>query len=125
VKTKSHRIAAIDIGSNTVHMVIMDLAGSGLPEHRSSLSVILKLGEVVSENGTLPSSVYDKLRHTLKRFIRRAQKDKVSHILIAATQAMRSVRRGKQIAANLSKEIGYPIHLLSAAREAELGFFGS
>ena len=38
------RIAAIDIGSNTIHMVIMDLAGSGLPQHRSSESVILKVG---------------------------------------------------------------------------------
>ena len=124
VKPRSYRIAAIDIGSNTVHMVIMDLAGAGLPQHRTSASVILKLGAVVTKERTLPPAVYRKLRHTLKRFIRRAKKDKALHVLITATQAMRALRQGERILAGLSNEIKLPIHLLSGKREAELGFLG-
>jgi exopolyphosphatase/guanosine-5'-triphosphate,3'-diphosphate pyrophosphatase len=105
-------------------MVIMDLAGAGLPQHRSSASVILKLGAVVTEKRTLPPSVYRKLRHTLKHFIGRAKKDKALHILIAATQAMRALRHGERILTGLSDEIKLPIHLLSGKREAELGFLG-
>lgn len=124
VNTKRHRIAAIDIGSNTVHMVIMDLSGLGLPEQRSSASVILKLGAVITEERTLPPAVYRTLRHTLKRFIRRAKKDMALHILIVATQAMRTLRQRERILTDLSNEIKLPIHLLSAKREAELGFLG-
>ena len=124
MKPKSHRIAAIDIGSNTIHMVIMDLTGSGSPQHRSSESVILKLGAVVTEKKSLPTSVYRKLRRTLKRFIHRAAKDKAAHVLIVATQAMRVLRQGGHVLGRLSKEIKVPIHLLSGKREAELGFLG-
>jgi len=121
---KNHRIAAIDIGSNTIHMVIMDLAGARLPQHRSSESVILKLGSVVTENKSLPASVYRKLRRTLKHFVRRAAKDKATQVLIVATQAMRALHHGERVIAGLSKEINVPIHLISGEREAQLGFLG-
>ncbi len=124
VNLLSQRIAAIDIGSNTVHMVVMDVAGSGVPLHRSSESVILKLGAVVKADRTLPRSVYRKLRHTLKRFMHEAAKEKAAHVLVAATQAMRALRQGEEVLDRLSKEMKVPIHLLSSPREAELGFLG-
>ena len=119
VKDRSSRIAAIDIGSNTVHMVIMDLAGAGLPQHRTSASVILKLGAVVTKERTLPPAVYRKLRHTLKRFIRRAKKDKALHVLITASQAMRALRQGERILSGLSNEISSPfIFYLASVKQS-------
>jgi len=105
-------------------MVIMDMQGSRLPVHRSSESVILKLGAVVTDNKSLPPSVFRKLRHTLKRFIHLARKDHTTHVLIGATQAIRALKDREKILARLSKSIRIPIHLLSGGREAELGFLG-
>ena len=105
-------------------MVIMDVSGFSVPEHRLSESIILKLGAVVTKENGLPSDVYRKLRHTLKHFIVVAEKEKTAHILIAATQAMRSLPHSKQVLARLAREINVPIHLLSGRREAELGFLG-
>lgn len=124
MKPRLCRIAAIDIGSNTVHMVIMDLAGSRPPEHRASESVILKLGAVVTENKGLPSPVFKKLRHTLKRLIYMARKDDATHVLIGATQAIRTLKDKEKVLAQLSEDLQAPIHLLSSEYEAELGFLG-
>jgi exopolyphosphatase/guanosine-5'-triphosphate,3'-diphosphate pyrophosphatase len=117
-------VAAIDIGSNTVHMVIMDVAGSRPPVHRWSESVILKLGAATTPQKTLPPDVFHKLRHTLKRFLRHAKKEGAGPVLIGATQAIRSLRGGEKVLARLSRDIGAPIYLLSGKREAELGFLG-
>jgi exopolyphosphatase/pppGpp-phosphohydrolase len=124
MKARNRRIAAIDIGSNTVHMVIMEVAGSGPPVHRSSESVILALGAVVTHQKTLPEPVFQTLHHTLKRFLKHAKKEDVTYVLIGATQAMRELKGGELVLARLSRMIGVPIHLISRQREADLGFLG-
>jgi exopolyphosphatase / guanosine-5'-triphosphate,3'-diphosphate pyrophosphatase len=124
MKRRSQRIAAIDIGSNTVHMVIMDQTTSKLPTHLSSDSVILQLGALITKQRTLPPKVYRKLRRTLNHFVHRAAKANAENVLIVATQAMRELRQGPQLLARLSKDVGVPVHMISSDQEAKLGYLG-
>ena len=120
------RFAAIDIGSDTVHLLIAELTGlpaTGRVTVIHSESDLVELGRVVARRGRITSSAEADVRRRLDRMVRRARKAEAS-VLIAATEASRQAANGQEVLARLAAHAGAPIRLLSPAREAELGFAG-
>lgn len=120
------RFAAIDIGSDTVHLLIADLIGPATaptlqPVH--SESELLELGRVVDRRGRITAAAEADVSRTLVRMVRRARKSGAM-ILIAATEASRRAANGQVVLARLASRLDVPIRLLSPVREAELGFAG-
>ncbi len=127
------RFAAIDIGSDTVHMLIADLAPAA-PGSRSSTatrmlrgvhseSELLELGKVVARRGRITAAAEAEVARALDRMTRRARKSGAT-VLIAATEATRRAANGQEVLDRISSRIKVPIRLLSPIREAELGFAG-
>jgi exopolyphosphatase/guanosine-5'-triphosphate,3'-diphosphate pyrophosphatase len=122
----SPRFGAIDIGSDTVHLLIADLSGTAAagalrPVH--SESELLELGRVVDRRGRITATAEAGVARTLERMVRRARKSGAL-ILISATEASRRASNGQEVLARLEGRLKEPIHLLSPTREAELGFAG-
>ena len=127
------RFAAIDIGSDTVHMLVADLApvaaGSRSPTATRTLravhseSELLELGRVVGRRGRITSAAEAEVGRALDRMVRRARKSGAT-VVIAATEASRRAANGQEVLDRLSARVKVPIHLLSPTREAELGFAG-
>lgn len=120
------RYAAIDIGSDTVHLLIADLSGAaatGVLRPVHSESELLELGRVVDRRGRITATAEAGMERTLERMVRRARKSGAP-ILISATEASRRASNGQEVLARLAGRLKEPIHLLSPSREAELGFAG-
>lgn len=122
----SPRFGAIDIGSDTVHLLIADLSGAAVagelrPVH--SESELLELGRVVDRRGRITATAEAAVVRTLERMVHRARKSG-AQILISATEATRRASNGAEVLARLEGRLKEPIHLLSPIREAELGFAG-
>ena len=120
------RFAAIDIGSDTVHLVIADLAGppaSGTVKTVHSESALLELGRVVDRRGRITESAEADVARALARMVHRARKSGAT-ILIAATEASRRAANGQAVLDRLAKRLDVPIRLLAPEREAQLGFAG-
>jgi exopolyphosphatase / guanosine-5'-triphosphate,3'-diphosphate pyrophosphatase len=127
------RYAAIDIGSDTVHMLIAEIApdsaGARAPVATRRLTTIhseselLELGKVVGRRGRITSSAEIAVGNALERMVRRANKSGAT-ILISATEASRRAANGQEVLDRLSARLKTPIRLLSPEREAELGFTG-
>ncbi|MGH2464603.1 MAG: Ppx/GppA phosphatase family protein [Candidatus Limnocylindrales bacterium] len=120
------RFAAIDIGSDTVHLLIADVPGQAVagaidPVH--SESELIELGRVVDRRGRITVAAEADVARTLARMVRRARKSGAT-ILIAATEASRRAANGQAVLGRLSTRVGVPIRLLSPTREAQLGFGG-
>ena len=120
------RFAAIDLGSDTIHLLIADQSGSpdgGPLKVEHSESVLVELGRVVDWRGRITRTAEREVARVLQRMVRRAIKaDAV--VLIGATEACRQAANGAEVLARLAAGVNQPVHLLSAAREAELGIAG-
>lgn len=118
------RLAAIDIGSNTIHMAVVERRSRNRLEHVLEKSRLLKLGLLEERKGSLPGYAQAAIRRTLESFVRQAREEDASTILIGATAALRDDPKRDVIADHLSRATGAPVRIISQKRELELGFLG-
>ena len=119
------RLAAIDIGSNTVHMIVVQRQRGDRLKRVLEKSRLLELGMLEERKGSLPDYAQGSIRRTLERFVRQAREAGASEILVAATAALRDDPGRNAIAARLTRALGLPVRIISKQRETELGFLAA
>lgn len=119
------RLAAVDIGSDTIHMIVVQRQRGNRLKHVLEKSRLMELGMLEERKGSLPDYAQGSIRRTLESFVRQAREAGASEILIAATAALRDDPRRTMIAASLSRAVGLPVHIISKQREIELGFLAA
>ena len=111
------RIAVIDIGSNSVRLVIYGKNGAypaPLFDERSNC----QLGAGLDDNGTLASDRIAVALETLTRFAAIIRAMKVDSCYPVATAAVRRAKNGDEFRRPAEAILGQPIHLLSQQEEA-------
>lgn len=116
-------LAAADIGSNTVHLLVASTEGGRLTRIRNE-SDWLSLGEVVGREGRIPDGKLQRLMGTLRDFKAIANGLKVERLYVFATEAMRQASNHDDVIALIRRQLGIEVDLVSAAREAELSRLG-
>src|SRR5260370_10085096 len=119
------RLAAIETGRKTIHMIVVQHQKGKRLKHVLEQSRMMELGMVEERKGSLPDYAQGSIRRTLESFTRQAREAGASEILIAATAALRDDPRRTTIAARLSRAVGLPVHIISKQREIELGFLAA
>src|SRR5579859_990188 len=117
------RLAAVDVGSNTVHVLVADAKGSALTEvaHYVEMS---QLGPAVANRGVIGANSKTAI-DALKKVIGQARAHGFEHLVAGATAAVRKASDGTQFAAAAGAAIGVRVHIISGRREAELTFGGA
>ena len=117
------RIGIVDIGSNTVRMVVFD-APARLPVPVFNERVSCRLGKGLGKFGKLnPKGVALAFR-SLKRFTSLAREMQVERFVMLATAAVREAEDGAAFAAEIEDRFGFPVQVLDGAAEACLGAKG-
>lgn len=117
------RLAAVDVGSNTVHALVADVVDGRLADVAHHVEMpelgvaVRKTGEIGAESGQLALQA-------LESVLTRARESGYEHLLAAATAAVREARDGDRFLAAAAQVAGVPVRLLSGEREAELSFLG-
>lgn len=121
------RWAAIDVGSDTVHLLVARLRrrrdGSLEVRHVDSRSRLMELGRQVDRRGAIGRDA-SELRGLVERYVRVARRAE-ARIVIGATEASRQASDGPAVLASIAAEVGIPIPILSGRREAQLGFLAA
>jgi exopolyphosphatase/guanosine-5'-triphosphate,3'-diphosphate pyrophosphatase len=124
----SERWAALDIGSDTVHLLVADVTrGPGTARsvrQVSQRSELLELGGEIARTGSFSGRTTRELVGVVTTFAAAARKAN-ARLIAAATEASRDAKNGPAVLAQLSKAAGTEIRLVSGKREAELGFLGA
>ena len=123
---KIKKIAAIDIGTNSVLYSIFEISGKSLLEStfkRYSPRIGSKLKG--HRKPRISRESYDRLHTILSRLIRHAEKHDADELIIAATNPLRLAQNGRQIKNRLEKSLGIKIAILSTRKEAYLSFIGA
>jgi exopolyphosphatase/guanosine-5'-triphosphate,3'-diphosphate pyrophosphatase len=120
------RIAAIDIGSDTVHLLIATVAaspGGPLVTRVEQRGELIELGRKVATTGRIGVRLTAALERILRRDLKIARR-RSDRVVIGATEAIRQATDGPALVERLSRDLGEPVHVLSGAREAALGLTG-
>lgn len=88
------RIAAIDIGTNSIHMVIARASGGSGFEITDREREVVRIGEDSFEGGRLRARAIRRTVDALARFVDLARRHQVDRILCTATAAVREARNG-------------------------------
>ncbi len=118
-------LAAIDIGTNSVHMVIVRVDAT-LP----SFNIIgkekdtVRLGEFCEDTGNLTEEAMVRCIVSLKRCLKIAANFKANDIVAVATSAVREAGNGQAFIERVKAEIGLPINLISGTEEARRIYLG-
>lgn len=116
--------AAIDIGSNTIHVVVARYAAEGLDIVENEEEVV-RIGESVTATGEISPEKCDAAITTLQRYKELAQKHRAKPILVVATEAIRQARNNADFVERVRRETGLHVQLISGTAEAVLTFLGA
>ncbi len=116
------RLAAVDIGSNTVHILVADVVRNKL-EDVAHYVEMPELGARVARTGSIGTKGRIAIR-ALKSVVARARKHGYERLIAGATAAVRQASDGEAFAVKAGEAIGAPVHIISGRREAELSFLG-
>jgi exopolyphosphatase/guanosine-5'-triphosphate,3'-diphosphate pyrophosphatase len=116
-------IAVIDIGSNSLRLVVYDRIGRA-PLALFNEKVLCGLGRGLGRSGRLnPDAVAPALAN-LQRFVALAHAVGVSRLDIIATAAVRDASDGAQFVAEATRRCGVPISILDGGEEGRLSALG-
>ena len=117
---RAPRIAAIDIGTNSIRLLVAERAPHGELRPLVRLGESCRLGEGLETTGRIAPRAEERTRDTLSRFARRARELDCAEVLVAATNALRSAENGPEVTRRLAAAAGFPIQILSGEEEARL-----
>ena len=117
------RLAAVDVGSNTVHALVADVDGGRLVEV-SHFVEMPSLGAQVARTGRIGETT-DAALAALRSVVDQARALGPELLLAGATAAVRRAADGEEFLDRCSEAIGVPVRLISPQREAELSFAGA
>ena len=116
-------VAIIDIGSNSVRLVIYE-GWSRAPTPLYNEKLLCGLGQGVATTGRLPADAVERALAALARFRLLCASADVSGVRVLATAAARVAENGPAFLEAAERACGHPVELLTGEREAELSAEG-
>lgn len=117
--SQSPRVASFDIGSNTVLMLVADLAGGQWLRVEDHMA-ITRIAEGLDQSGLLRDEAIERTEAALRPMVARLAELDVTHVLVTGTAPFRRARNGAMAAARISDLIGHRMWVVSGEQEADL-----
>jgi exopolyphosphatase/guanosine-5'-triphosphate,3'-diphosphate pyrophosphatase len=116
------RLAAIDLGSNSFHLVVVEAHADGSFDTLLREKEMLRLGDVVARTGHIPPGHVERLLETLRRFAAIAASAGAVELRACATSALREAENSAEVVDLIAADTGIEVEVVSGRREAELIF---
>ena len=116
------RIAAIDIGSNSIRQIVADVGSRGAIRVVDEMKAAPRLGAGVQETGELAESGMRAALEALQRMATLARQLGCARVEAVATSAVRDARNGEAFLRRVREEAGLSVRLLDGEEEARLSF---
>ena len=117
------RVAVLDVGSNSVRMVVFDGAARS-PAYFFNEKVMAGLGAGLSETGRLNPKGRERALSAIKRFAALAESMDALPLTAVATAAAREAEDGPEFQEEVLRETGVKLHVIDGAEEARLSAQG-
>ncbi|WP_314178342.1 Ppx/GppA phosphatase family protein [Streptomyces winkii] len=119
------RLGVLDVGSNTVHLLVVDAHSGARPLPAYSHKAELRLAELLDEEGAISSDGVDRLAATVTDALQVAEDQGVEDLLPFATSAVREASNAEHVLARVAEETGVKLEVLTGEDEARLTFLAA
>ncbi len=116
------RLGVLDVGSNTVHLLVVDAHRGGHPTPMSSTKSSLRLAEAIDDSGRLTRRGADKLVDTVDEFAKIAASSGCAELMAFATSAVRDAKNSEEVLARVRSQTGVDLQVLTGVDESRLTF---
>jgi exopolyphosphatase/guanosine-5'-triphosphate,3'-diphosphate pyrophosphatase len=117
---ESLRLAAIDVGSNSIHMIVAQADSDGGITTLWRLKEPVGLGRLSFPSRRLSADAMNRAISVLERFQQAAHQRQAEKIIAVATSAVREAENGGDLIERVRRELGLYIRVVSARDEARL-----
>lgn len=124
INNQLSRVAVIDLGTNTFHLLIADIEIAGKPKMIWQETIAVGLGEGGISKNTICIEAFERGINALRIFKKLIEKYQAGRVMSAATSAIRSAANGKEFIEKIKAETGLNIQVIDGEREAELIYQG-
>ncbi len=119
------KLAAIDIGSNSIHMIVARIDGDGNLEIIDRMKEMARLGEETLVTGYLSEPAQERGITALHKLKALADSYKVEDVIAVATSATRESRNGHDFIARVADECGIHAQVITGVEEGRLIYLGT
>ncbi len=119
------RLGVLDVGSHTVHLLVVDAHVGAPPTGAHSLKVELRLAELLEEDGRIAAASSDKLTDFVVEALAEAEDKGVEEVFGFATSAIRDAPNGEEVLRRVHEVSGARLEVLSGEDEARLTFLAA
>jgi exopolyphosphatase/guanosine-5'-triphosphate,3'-diphosphate pyrophosphatase len=116
-------LAAVDLGSNSFHMVVARLQHGQLVI-LDRLREMVRLGAGLSDSGRLDDEAMARALRCLERFGQRLRAMRADSVRVVGTNALRRAKRKRWFLERARAALGHPIEIISGREEARLIYSG-
>ncbi|MFI9808825.1 Ppx/GppA family phosphatase [Streptomyces sp. NPDC052301] len=116
------RLGVLDVGSNTVHLLVVDAHPGARPLPAHSHKAELRLAQLLDDSGAIGDEGIEKLIAVVRDALQAAEDKGVEDLLPFATSAVREARNADDVLARVADETGVRLQVLTGAEEARLTF---
>jgi len=116
-------VAAVDLGSNSFHMIICSLTNGKL-QILDRLKEMVRLAAGLDQHKVLDEATQEKALACLERFGQRISNFPPNSVRIVGTNTLRQAKNAEQFIRKAEKALGHPIHIISGIEEARLIYQG-
>ncbi|HVR62516.1 MAG TPA: Ppx/GppA phosphatase family protein [Polyangia bacterium] len=119
------RIAALDVGSNSFHLIVAEVEPSGRIQIRDRAKEMVRLGDATLRTGVIPPEVFQRGLAALRALRRIADRHQPDALIAVATSAVREAQNGGEFVRAVRDEIGIEIRVIRGDEEARLIYLGA
>ncbi|MBK3647663.1 Ppx/GppA family phosphatase [Streptomyces sp. NPDC001260] len=119
------RLGVLDVGSNTVHLLVVDAHPGARPLPAHSHKAELRLAQLLDDSGAIGPEGIEKLVAVIHECLQAAEDKGVEEMLPFATSAVREAGNADDVLARVKAETGVELQVLTGAEEARLTFLAA
>jgi exopolyphosphatase / guanosine-5'-triphosphate,3'-diphosphate pyrophosphatase len=119
------RLGVLDVGSNTIHLQVVDAHLGAPPLPNSSHKSLIKLTEYLDSDGAITSTGIERITEAIKKNLDDASHLNIDELLSFATSAIREAVNSDEVIAHVNATCGIDLQVLSGEEEARFTFLAA
>lgn len=116
------RLGVLDVGSNTIHLQVMDAHSGARPTPTTNFKVELRLTQYLNKSGTISIEGINALHDAIASAVSHAHENNTDEILAFATSAIREAKNGTSIIQEINDRHQIDLQILTGDEEARMTF---
>lgn len=119
------RLGVLDVGSNTVHLLVVDAHPGARPLPAHSHKAELRLAQLLDDRGAIGPDGVARLTATVRDALEAAEDKGVEDLVPFATSAVREASNADEVLARVKEDTGVELRVLTGEEEARLTFLAA